>query len=121
MKLIRLLIVFLVFTAGHAAANTGDTPQFLHSISDVPLMPGLVELTDQSVAFDKPEGRIVETLIVLNEKSERQVRNYYAQTLPQFGWQQTKNDSFVRGKERLELSFEAAEGQGYLKMMVKPR
>ena len=30
-------------------------------IEDLPLMPGMVEKTDDAVIFDKPGGRIVET------------------------------------------------------------
>jgi hypothetical protein len=35
---------------------------FVDGIDDLPLMPGLVGVGDQSVVFDKPDGRIVQAV-----------------------------------------------------------
>ncbi|HEY9548625.1 MAG TPA: hypothetical protein VIR45_03910 [Kiloniellaceae bacterium] len=45
---------------GDAAAQDGAGRGYVAGIPDLPLMPGLKELPDSGLVFDKPGGRIVE-------------------------------------------------------------
>src|SRR3546814_17721527 len=45
---------------GDAAAQDGAGSGYVAGIPDLPLMPGLKELPDSGLVFDKPGGRIVE-------------------------------------------------------------
>ena len=106
-------------------AQTGDAESvasvFFLSIEDMPLMSGLEELPQDTMSFDKPEGRIIESYAILRDGITReQVFTYYKVTLPQFGWGHVRGNQYFRGKEYLDLSFVEKDGQDFLKIMVKP-
>ena len=67
---------------GTAAAANGT---FLSELEDLPLPPGMAEAPG-GVLFDSPSGRIVEAT-AQGEMSADQVLAFYAQTLPELGWQ----------------------------------
>jgi hypothetical protein len=80
---------------------------FFQSVTDLPLMTGLQEVREAALIYDKPEGRIVELTArsLQNTRiSEKGVREFYASTLPQLGWQRQAN-TFVRDGEVLRLTF----------------
>ncbi len=117
------LSVFCFAPLSEAMAGQAEVPretQFFSVLQDMPLMPGLVELADQTVVFDKPEGRIIESVAQIHSISEGEIRSYYESVLPQFGWSRIDGNAFVRGDERLQLSFEDYEDQSFLRIMVMP-
>lgn len=118
--MVRLLIVVLCLTGGASFSFAQEDARFFVSIQDVPLMPGLTELTDQVLVFDKPEGRIVESIAQADSLSSETVLGFYNETLPQLGWVKTAGNSYVRQGESLELNFENYEGHGFLRVMVQP-
>ena len=69
------------------AAGWAEESRFFSELNDIPLMPGLYELTEETVVFDKPEGRIVESSAVSETQEIAKIRAFYAETLPQLGWQ----------------------------------
>ena len=90
-----------------SAAHAGDG--FLDAVDDMPLMPGLAETGDGGIAFDKPTGRIVRAVAV-GDVSAKDVRAFYAGTLPQLGWEREKKLELIgdllifrREQERLEI------------------
>ncbi len=93
---------------------------FFVSMQDMPLMKGLYELEDQTVSFDKPEGRITESVALIEDMPREMVSEFYAEILPQFGWHRMVGDSYVRQNEMLELQFENFEDQDYLRLMISP-
>lgn len=105
-----------------SAQNSVDAQEtaFFLQIEDMPLMPGLTELTDETISYDKPEGRIIESYAIMEDISRAQVTLYYKATLPQFGWGAVKENVFFRGREYLELSFVERAGKSFLRVMVKP-
>lgn len=94
---------------------------FFSTIQDMPLMPGMQELDDQTLTFDKPEGRIVESVAAIQSGSRESVSAFYNDTLPQFGWMRIADNSFVRGDEELRMDFEAVDGQDFVRVMIAPR
>ena len=84
-------------------------------------MQGLTELPDLTLIFDKPEGRIIESLAAIGAVSPQDVQLYYESTLPQFGWRRIADGAYIRLKERLSLSYEDVDGQSYIKVMVQPK
>ena len=44
------------------AGVSAQPAQFFENLQDIPLMPGLVERGDDTLFFDKPEGRVVESV-----------------------------------------------------------
>ncbi len=101
--------------SGSAAA-----PQFFTALQDVPLMPGLRELPELTVIFDKPEGRIIESVAAMDSLVPAAVQGYYETSLPQFGWSRIAEGSFARQNEFLRLTFDHIDGQAFLRIMVTP-
>ncbi|GEO38476.1 hypothetical protein SAE02_26240 [Skermanella aerolata] len=84
---------------------------FVEGIDDLPLMPGLVGVGDQSVVFDKPGGRIVQAVATGRVRAAA-VRSFYADTAPQLGWKSAGEGRYTRDGEslRIELTDPGAPG-----------
>ncbi len=82
--LMRLSAAAIVL-AGLAGAAIAAEPAYLAAVEDMPLPAGLVEDAAAGMAFDKPEGRIVEA-VVRGAGSVPQVVAFYRNTLPALGW-----------------------------------
>ena len=113
MKLFRALawglavaVVALTGPQGPVAAQDG----FIAGVEDLPLMPGLSEIADAGLVFDKPSGRIVEAFAE-GAVSRQAVESFYDSTLPQLGWSPQPDRTFQRDGERLLIKVrEGAEG-----------
>ena len=117
-----LLICFILSLpmTGFTQDKILDEPQFFLLLQDVPLMHGLEEIEDSAVYFDKPEGRIIESVARMHNATEDQVLDFYADILPQFGWGPVAERRFFRKNEYLEIHFEKKNGRRVLKMMIRP-
>ena len=105
--------VFLVISAVEAQQA------FFAAVSDLPLMPGLVETADVALVFDNPAGRIVE-LEATGAVAAGAVRSFYAETLPQLGWEPIGDGRYVREGELLTLVVEAASGGLVARFLITP-
>ena len=104
-----LLLPAMPFTGVNGAAAQSETgeaanPRFVAGLEDLPLMPGLNELTGSGFAFDSATGRIVEAYAT-GDLDQQQVLDFYAETLPQLGWEQASPRGFKREGERLSIEF----------------
>ena len=106
----RFLAIFCLILAP-LAAFAGEA--FLTSIEDVPLAPGLTEAATGGMVFDSPSGRIVEAAATGAVTAE-QVAKFYAETLPQLGWQESGKLSFKRDTETLRIAIEPGHGRAPL-------
>ena len=106
-----------------AAATAQEPPklEFFSVLQDTPIMPGLKELPEQTIIFDKPEGRIIESVAVIESGNKEGIQRYYETILPQFGWSKISNDSFARKTELLKISFENHQNQNFFHIVVVPR
>ena len=121
---LMIAICGFVMCAMPAWAQDSSNPlmtTFFHVMNDVPVMPGLRELTDEAVNFDKPEGRIINATAVSDTVRPAAIKSFYGQTLPQLGWQAQPDGSFVRDQERLKLIIEEKEGVSVIRFQVEPR
>lgn len=116
-----VILCGLFLWTGSLGAQTDSPPAFLQSISEVPLMPGLKELPDQSLVFDKPEGRVVEVLALGERIDSESIRRFYAQTLPRLGWKPLPGEAFVREGENLALKISQGEGFSTVRYTLTPR
>ncbi len=116
------LIVLIVVVCFLAISSPGFAEgRFFETIPDMPLMPGLEESVSDASVFDKPQGRIVEAVAVMNNVSPEQALDFYNKILPEFGWKAGKKPgSFVREREILTLSFEPQEGYNKLVFLLQP-
>lgn len=97
--LIMGLLAVLSFPAKAAESVAG--PAFFEALYDVPVMPGLEEIPDQAMLFDKPGGRIASVVAGSKTVDAAQVSRFYAESLPQLGWKKTAENQYVRGDDKL--------------------
>ena len=105
----RLLFSLILSTVIFANVSTmaQQAAQFLSVMEEMPLMPGLVEVTDAAVTFDGPSGRIIEAFVAGSVQVDA-VRAFYAATLPQLGWARQANGEYHRDAEILSLDVRPA-------------
>lgn len=118
-----LIVLFIMGTLPVLPASAqmqGRAPVFFSKMQDIPVMPGLRELEDQAFVFDKPQGRIVESLALFDGMPPPRILDFYAQTLPQLGWRLVSPARFVRGEESLEMSFEDQGSETLFKIIIHP-
>ena len=128
MKIIRLFFVFVfmlgAFNAQAVSAqgsSSSSAAQFFLSLTDIPLMPGLVEIPEYGVEFDKPEGRVVESVAEMHGVAQGEVKSFYKNSLPQFGWTIIDDQNFARQSEYLVFYFEHIDGHDFVRVMLMPR
>ena len=107
-----LLAAVLLASLTTLPLKAGDT-RFLAGIEDLPIMPGLAELTDQGLVFDKPEGRIVEAFAE-GDLAPDEVAVFYRRTLPELGWQADSAGQYRREGEVLAIEVQGTQNGGVL-------
>jgi hypothetical protein len=112
----RLALVLLLLMAA-PAARAGS---FVAGTEDVPLMPGLAPVAGSALAFDKPEGRIVEAQ-ASGKVTRAAVHQFYAGTLPQLGWTAAGAETWRRERETLRLDFNGRDGDLTVGFTLSPR
>ncbi len=85
-----------------------EDAEFVSTIEDLPLMPGLLE-EEGGMVFDSARGRIVEAYAT-GPVSEAAVREFYDDTLPQLGWRPLGAGAFQRENEILMVEFPGGPG-----------
>lgn len=136
----RLGTLFLAYMTGALIASTGavwaeNTPEkqghsgipatsqdqvYVTSLSDIPVMDGLIELHDEGYMFDAPEGRVVQVVLFGNKITAETVRNYYNQVFPQLGWTAQESGIFVRSGEQLTVAIEENKDGTVVILEVSP-
>jgi len=101
------------------AAGSRAADRFLSAIDDLPLMAPLEEIADSAIVYSKPQGRIVE-VSARGRASSEAVLAFYADTLPQLGWQAAADRVWQRGRERLTLSFQNGPGGLIVQFSLAP-
>jgi hypothetical protein len=120
-----LLLAAPSFGAGVAGIRPAlaAADAFVDGIADLPLMPGLAGMADQSLVFDKPGGRIVQA-VAAGRVTASAVRGFYADTAPQLGWKPAGDGRFTRDGEslRIELIDAGAPGGALtVRFLVNPQ
>lgn len=115
----RAAAVVLMALLTHAAPALAQGTSFLADVDDLPLAPGLVEDADSRVAFDKPEGRIVQAL-ASGPADPATVRAFYDATLPGLGWRAGAAGEWVRGRETLQVRVAPANGGVVVRFAIAP-
>lgn len=103
---LSIAVVLLAQLGAPGATPADDTPRFFSVIEDLPLMAGLREDEAQGMAFDSPQGRIVEAYAA-GSVGRKDVLGFYEAALPQLGWRATGPGTFVREREVLKVEFPA--------------
>jgi hypothetical protein len=114
--MLRVLLILAVLLAAPLARAAA----FVDGTEDVPLMAGLVPVDSKSLAFDKPEGRIVEAE-AQGKLARATVRDFYGATLPQLGWSAAGPDSWRREGEVLRIEFGGRDGDLTVGFTLSPQ
>jgi hypothetical protein len=93
--------------------------RFLSVIEDLPLMPGLEEISGSAIVFSKPQGRIVE-VAAKGAITERTARSFYSRTLPRLGWQRVRPGHWWREGEQLILGLRFIAGELVVQFSLAP-
>lgn len=118
-RVAAMLMSALLVLAVPAAPAAAQVPVYLADINDMPLAPGLIEDADARVAFDKPEGRIVQAA-ASGHADPSGVRAFYAETLPALGWQFGAEQTWTRGTETLRVNVESGDGGVVVRFAITP-
>lgn len=98
--------------------------RFFSELNDIPVMPGLYELSDETVVFDKPEGRIVAASAVAEALQAAEIIDFYLDVLPRLGWVRQHGGagaaSFTRQGEKLVLGLELRAGLTIIHFSLSP-
>jgi hypothetical protein len=113
------ILAFGVLGADRDARAEGHTA-YLAAVADLPLMPGLAELTEAGLVFDQPSGRIIEAY-AQGAVSRAAVRSFYLDTLPNLGWRAKAEALFQRGDEELRLDISGDDGALVVRFTLQPR
>ena len=77
---------------------------FFPTLSDIPLMDGLIVQSTEDMNFDTPAGQITNIEAYSKEVSSCRVLSYYQNVLPQMGWQMVEKNKFIRDKDTLVIT-----------------
>ena len=98
-----LSLMCLLLPLAPVRAENTHTPVFFEALYDVPVMPGLEEVKDQAMLFDKPDGRIASVVAASKSLNATEIARFYEESLPQLGWKKTAQNQYVRGSDRLVM------------------
>ncbi|HLN24726.1 MAG TPA: hypothetical protein VK558_12150 [Patescibacteria group bacterium] len=117
-RFISAALATLLIVAAPCAATAGS---FLVEYEDLPLAPGLSESAG-GVVFDTPTGRIVDAGAEGSAAtSADQVLTFYAQTLPELGWEKVGDSSYRRDNELLRIDVDGHRHPLSVRFSVVPQ
>lgn len=115
-----VLAAFLATALAMPSAASGQRSDgFVAGVTDVPLMPGLREIPEATLVFDKPDGRLVRAA-ARGQGRRAALWEFYAETLPQLGWRRLGRGHFVRDGESLRISVEKNGSNLIVRFAIAP-
>lgn len=114
-------LMMLVAFPLQAGAEVEKQAAFFEALYDVPIMPGLQELKDQAMLFDKPDGRIASVVAASKTLPKAEVARFYHDSLPQLGWIKTSENQYVRGSDLLYFEVVAKPPLTIVHFTLSPR
>lgn len=92
----KMVILFGIFFCATLMAQS-----FLPATDDVPLMKGLYSV-EETATFDSPSEKMV-LISAQTQKTPKQVKDFYRQTLTNLGWSFLRDNHYVRGLDTLSM------------------
>ena len=94
--------------------------KFITGIEDLPIFDSLEVDEDNLIIFDKADSRLV-TVNLFGTVNLGEVKDYYENILPNFGWKMINKKKYVRDSEILNLEYETKNKKVYLTVKIKPK
>jgi len=111
-----LILIFLTFSCVNHPSKIKDqqiSTEFVQGSEDIPLLIGMEKIVDEEnqdfnlLGFDSTSGSIMTSSYKTNISTSK-IRDFYNETLPQLGWESTKDDKeeliYKRDNENLEIN-----------------
>ena len=95
-------------------------PPFFEILPDIPVMPGMQELVDEAIIFDKPEGRFIKTTAISESHTKSQIIQFYSKALPALGWMKISDLKYKRGTYLLTIAVEQTDNIQIIYFTVEP-
>lgn len=121
----KLIIISLLFLAAcssleHGFDNLSHSQKYVPGTEDLPVYSGFQAIDSKNVVYDSESGRIVDASYFQRDITIQDVRDFYAETLPQLGWHKNKSAQYVRDGEILKVSVSEKKGVVFLKFNIRP-
>lgn len=94
---------------------------YFMALPDIPLMPNMKEIEDQSFIFDKAEGKVVESVGFLSATPSQNILHFYHDALQSLGWKPLNNNAFSRNNERMTLKIEELPQGVQIRFRLSPQ
>lgn len=126
-KLVKNIVFFMFGVMASigfltASAYSNGSARFFESLYDVPIMPGLEEMPDYALVFDKPEGRVAEAAAYSDGGlPPSEILKFYKTSLQELGWTQKAPAVYVREGEKLTISSKTQGGQNMVLFLLEPQ
>ena len=132
MKKFLLIFILFLFSSCISLKKTDveTTKEFLQELAvdgfvndseDIPLIKGLKQTSEENLGFDTSSGSI-SSITYKSEIALKEIKEFYIKTLPQLGWNITKNKSeqliLIRDNEKVEISFINENGENLVKFLL---
>jgi len=119
---ISVIAAFLALGPWQALyAQEEGAPAFLQNINDIPLMPGLYEMLEEGVVFDKPGGRIAAAEAITDIDQAAEIQSFYSHVLPRMGWVPAGVNAYIREGEVLRIAIEDQGRDRIVHFTVSPQ
>ncbi|MEM6904062.1 MAG: hypothetical protein AAF556_12560 [Pseudomonadota bacterium] len=101
--------------------------EYVQGFDALPVMPGLTPSPAGSLIFDKPDGRILQAVLI-GDVSADATFGYYEPTLRSLGWdaqdpdgpnQNSRSRQYRRGVENLQLLYQASQGTSPAQLILR--
>lgn len=117
-KPVLYIVLFLSLVIGFK--SYAAEALFFDTLYDVPIMPGMEEIPDMALSFDKPDGRIAQAGATVDLIKEEAIIAFYQESLKQMGWQKRGANAYVREGEKLEILIEKTGTSQLVRFYLKP-
>lgn len=121
----KLIVIALLFLSACTSLDRGFdnlilAQKYVPGTEDLPVYDGFQTVDTKNVVYDSESGRIIEASYFRRDVTEKEVRDFYNETLPQLGWHKNKPSQYTRDGESLKLNIGLKNGVVSLKFNIRP-
>lgn len=114
-----VLFVLCLLLAACAPSEAIEEQVFLPDIEGIPIYEGFAVNEEKRSYYDSPEGKVVE--VVIEGRGDKEaISAFYAETLPELGWEPQKEGGFKRDDEVLDLEITEEKDDIEVKFSLQP-
>ena len=112
-----LTFLTLVFSFNISFAKENLT--FVEGIIDLPVFKNMNNLNENLLIFDTNQGRLIKAEIKGKEELS-EAKSFYEEILPNLGWVRQNEDTYIRGKELMLISYIKKGKELFITFRISP-